>query len=57
MVQKKGEHYKCDICDNEVIVTLVGGGPLCCCGQPMMLLDTWVVTADEVKKPKKSTKK
>ena len=30
-----GEHYKCNICGNEVEVTEVGGGTLVCCGQDM----------------------
>ena len=34
-VEKKGEHYKCSICGNEVTVTKVGGGELVCCNQPM----------------------
>ncbi len=34
-VKDVGEHYKCNICGNEVAVTRVGGGELVCCGQPM----------------------
>jgi len=34
-VEKIGEHYRCNICGNEVTVTYVGGGELVCCGQPM----------------------
>ena len=34
-VEKIGEHYKCNVCGNEVTVTKVGGGELVCCGQPM----------------------
>jgi len=34
-VEKVGEHYKCNVCGNEVTVTKVGGGELVCCGQPM----------------------
>ena len=30
-----GEIFLCKICDNEVIVTKVGGGTLYCCGKPM----------------------
>jgi len=33
-----GEHYRCNICGNEVRVTKVGGGSLVCCGQEMELL-------------------
>lgn len=32
---QKGEHYKCNICGNEVVVTTGGGGTLVCCGEPM----------------------
>ena len=34
-VDKVGEIFYCKICDNEVIVTKVGGGTLYCCGKPM----------------------
>ncbi len=34
-VQRIGDKFKCEICGNEVEVTLVGGGELVCCGQPM----------------------
>jgi len=34
-VKNVGEHYKCNVCGNEVTVTNVGGGELVCCGQPM----------------------
>ena len=37
-VKRTGEHYKCSICGNEVLVTKAGGGELVCCGQPMGLL-------------------
>ena len=37
-VKKKGEKYTCNICGNEVEVTLAGGGELVCCGEPMELL-------------------
>jgi desulfoferrodoxin-like iron-binding protein len=38
-VKKVGEKYSCNICGNEVEVTLVGGGVLVCCGEPMELLE------------------
>lgn len=31
------EHYRCNICGNEVQVTKIGGGTLICCGQEMQL--------------------
>jgi desulfoferrodoxin-like iron-binding protein len=34
-VEKTGEHYRCNVCGNEVRVTKVGGGELVCCNQPM----------------------
>ena len=37
-VAANGEHYKCNVCGNEVIVTKVGGGALVCCGQEMELM-------------------
>jgi desulfoferrodoxin-like iron-binding protein len=36
-VSKEGEVYLCEICGNVVIVKVVGGGELVCCGQPMTL--------------------
>lgn len=38
-VQKVGEKYICNICDNEVEVTVVGGGVLICCGEEMELVE------------------
>jgi desulfoferrodoxin-like iron-binding protein len=37
-VEKTGEKYRCNICDNEVEVTVVGGGTLVCCGEDMELI-------------------
>jgi desulfoferrodoxin-like iron-binding protein len=37
-VKEAGEHYRCNVCGNEVDVTKAGGGELVCCGQPMELL-------------------
>ncbi|MFH1061360.1 MAG: desulfoferrodoxin FeS4 iron-binding domain-containing protein [Candidatus Omnitrophota bacterium] len=34
-VEKSGEKYRCNVCGNEVVVTLAGGGELVCCGQSM----------------------
>jgi len=39
-VKKAGEHYRCNICGNEIAVTKVGGGALVCCGQDMELIST-----------------
>jgi desulfoferrodoxin-like iron-binding protein len=36
-VSKEGEVYECEICGNVVVVKVVGGGELVCCGQPMKL--------------------
>ena len=36
-VSKEGEVYECQICGNVVVVKVVGGGELICCGQPMNL--------------------
>ncbi len=41
-VVKTGEHYRCNVCGNEVSVTKVGGGIIICCGQPMELLGSGV---------------
>ena len=38
-VKAEGEHYKCEVCGNEVTVTKAGGGELVCCGQPIVLLE------------------
>ncbi len=32
---KVGQKYKCNICGNEVEVTVAGSGALVCCGKPM----------------------
>jgi desulfoferrodoxin-like iron-binding protein len=37
-VKKVGEHYRCNVCGNEVTVTKVGGGTLVCCEQDMELI-------------------
>ena len=34
-VEKVGERYRCNVCGNEVVVTVVGGGTLVCCGEDM----------------------
>jgi len=38
-VKKAGENYKCNICGNEVTVTVAGGGELVCCGEPMEMVE------------------
>lgn len=38
-VSAKGERYLCEICGNEVVVEVVGGGTLVCCGQDMTLIE------------------
>jgi desulfoferrodoxin-like iron-binding protein len=37
-VNHVGEVYVCDICGNEVEVTVVGGGTLVCCGKDMTVV-------------------
>ena len=37
-VNKLDEKYKCNICENEVVVTEVGGGTLVCCGEDLELI-------------------
>ena len=34
-VKKIGENYRCNLCGNEVEVTVAGGGTLVCCGEDM----------------------
>jgi desulfoferrodoxin-like iron-binding protein len=34
-VSAEGEKYHCNICGNEVVVTLAGGGTLTCCDEEM----------------------
>ena len=34
-VESVDEKYRCNICENEVIVTKAGGGTLVCCGEDM----------------------
>ena len=36
---KVGEKYRCNICGNEVTVTMAGGGTLVCCGEDMERID------------------
>ena len=38
-VGQVGELYRCNICDNEVRVTKVGGGTLVCCGEDMEIIE------------------
>lgn len=35
------EHYRCNVCGNEVKVAKAGGGTLVCCGQEMELLGSY----------------
>ena len=35
VVEMEGEKYRCSVCGNEVVVTVVGGGTLVCCGEEM----------------------
>mgnify|MGYP000539575512 CR=1 FL=1 len=37
-VKSLGEHYRCNICGNEVYVIKAGGGILVCCGQEMQYM-------------------
>ncbi len=43
-VEKVGEKYRCNVCGNEVVVTVVGGGTLVCCGEDMEKLGQQTVT-------------
>jgi len=36
-VTKEGEVFRCNICENVVVVKEAGGGELVCCGEPMQL--------------------
>jgi len=36
-VSKEGQQFECEICGNVVVVKVVGGGVLVCCGQAMKL--------------------
>ena len=44
-VEQVGELYRCNICDNEVRVTKVGGGTLVCCGQDMEIIEVHTQSA------------
>lgn len=39
VVEAEGEKYRCNICGNEVLVTVAGGGTLVCCGEEMEQID------------------
>lgn len=43
------EVYKCDICGNIVELFISGGGPLACCGAPMILKEENTVDASKEK--------
>ena len=36
---KRSTFYKCDVCDNIVVKVADGGGELCCCKQPMRVVE------------------
>ncbi|MBU2577686.1 desulfoferrodoxin FeS4 iron-binding domain-containing protein [Patescibacteria group bacterium] len=38
VVKTVGEHYRCNLCGNEVKVVKAGKGTLYCCGQEMSLV-------------------
>ncbi|MDO8672424.1 MAG: desulfoferrodoxin [Dehalococcoidia bacterium] len=38
-VQTVGERYICNVCGNEIVVAVVGGGELVCCGVEMELME------------------
>lgn len=38
-VSKEGQVYECEICGNVVVIKVVGGGELVCCGEPMKLIE------------------
>jgi len=43
------EVYKCDVCGNIVELFISGGGPLACCGEPMILKEENTVDASREK--------
>ncbi|MBI5599915.1 MAG: desulfoferrodoxin FeS4 iron-binding domain-containing protein [Deltaproteobacteria bacterium] len=38
-VTEVGQKFVCNVCGNEVMVTIVGGGELICCGEPMEMAE------------------
>ena len=46
---QEGELYRCEICGQEVRVTLAGPGRLYCCGEPMMLIEPEEADASDEK--------
>lgn len=38
-VKNVGEHYRCNVCGNEISVVEVGGGTLVCCEEEMELFE------------------
>jgi len=38
-VEQIGGKYRCNICGNEVTVTMAGGGTPVCCGEDMEKID------------------
>jgi superoxide reductase len=48
-MSKAPEVYKCDICGNIVELFISGGGPLACCGAPMILKEENTVDASKEK--------
>ncbi len=38
-VKNVNEHYRCNVCGNEVNVSEVGGGTLVCCEEEMELIE------------------
>ena len=36
---KRSTFYKCEKCGNIVVKVVEGGGELCCCGQPMSIIE------------------
>lgn len=37
-VKNIGEHYRCNVCGNEISVLEVGGGTIVCCEEEMELI-------------------
>ncbi|MBC8548168.1 MAG: desulfoferrodoxin FeS4 iron-binding domain-containing protein [Candidatus Brocadiales bacterium] len=37
-MDRVGRAFKCEVCGNEIKITIDGGGMLKCCDQPMILI-------------------
>lgn len=48
-IMSKVTFYRCEICGNMIALIKNGGGPLVCCGQPMIKLEPNTVDASKEK--------